>query len=106
VQLEEIMTDDLPQPDPPSADQRGSAPPSAPEALHRYSTAEITVEWRPGRCIHSGICVHALPLVFDPTRRPWIAAERASPDAIAAAISRCPSGALQYVRREARRGGA
>jgi hypothetical protein len=47
--------------------------------------------------------VHALPLVFDPKRRPWIEAERASADAIAAAVYRCPSGALRCVRHDGAR---
>ncbi|MEP6619040.1 MAG: (4Fe-4S)-binding protein [bacterium] len=68
--------------------------------VHEYRTALITVEWRPHRCQHSGNCVRALPAVFEPARRPWIMPESDTADAVAAAVSRCPSGALQYVRHD------
>jgi uncharacterized Fe-S cluster protein YjdI len=42
--------------------------------------------------------VRALPLVFDPRRRPWIDGAASDPDSIALAVSRCPSGALQLRR--------
>jgi len=65
------------------------------EPLHRYESGPLTVEWRPTRCIHSANCVRALPLVFDPSRRPWIDAAAADVEAIGRAVSGCPSGALQ-----------
>jgi CDGSH-type Zn-finger protein len=34
--------------------------------------------------------------VFDPTRRPWIRAHLADPNAIAEVVRRCPTGALHY----------
>jgi uncharacterized Fe-S cluster protein YjdI len=66
--------------------------------LHEYPAGPLTVEWRPGLCQHSGRCVRALPLVFDPRRRPWIDGAASDPDSIALAVSRCPSGALQLRR--------
>jgi uncharacterized Fe-S cluster protein YjdI len=66
--------------------------------LHEYAAGPLTVQWRPGLCQHSGRCVRALPLVFDPRRRPWIDGAASDPDSIAAAVSRCPSGALQLRR--------
>jgi uncharacterized Fe-S cluster protein YjdI len=68
------------------------------ETVHEYPAGTLTVEWRPGRCIHSGRCVHALPLVFDPRRRPWIDGSAGEQDAIARAVENCPSGALQLKR--------
>jgi uncharacterized Fe-S cluster protein YjdI len=68
------------------------------EPVHEYPTDALTVEWRPNRCIHSGRCVRALPLVFDPRRRPWIDMTAADADAIARAVNNCPSGALQLKR--------
>jgi uncharacterized Fe-S cluster protein YjdI len=65
------------------------------EPLHEYAAGELVVQWRPNRCIHSARCVRALPLVFDPRRRPWIDGAAADPDAIASAVHACPSGALQ-----------
>jgi uncharacterized Fe-S cluster protein YjdI len=66
-----------------------------PEELHEYQAGPLTVEWRPQLCQHSGRCVRSLPLVFDPRRRPWIDGTAADPESIAAAVSRCPSGALR-----------
>ena len=65
------------------------------EPLHEYPTPTLTVQWRPSRCIHSGKCVRALPLVFDPRRRPWIDMSGGEIEAIARAVRNCPSGALQ-----------
>jgi uncharacterized Fe-S cluster protein YjdI/CDGSH-type Zn-finger protein len=50
--------------------------------------------------IHSANCVRALRDVFDPQRRPWIEPAAASADAIAAAVLRCPSGALHFIRHD------
>jgi hypothetical protein len=49
-------------------------------------------------CIHSAICFHGLPGVFDPRKRPWITAEGGTTDEIVAQVSKCPSGALSYFR--------
>lgn len=84
----------------------GHAPPApdasneAPDLTRAYRSADgrITVEWYAGRCIHSANCVRALPRVFDPRRKPWVEPDAADADAIAAAVRRCPTGALQYVR--------
>jgi uncharacterized Fe-S cluster protein YjdI/CDGSH-type Zn-finger protein len=82
----------------------GAPPPEnasnkVPSGLTReYTRAEIRVEWYASRCIHSAACIRALPSVFDPRRRPWIDINAASADAIASAVVRCPTGALQYAR--------
>ena len=55
----------------------------------------VVVEWRPELCYHSRNCVSALPLVFDPDRRPWIDAGAASADDVRSAVAGCPSGALR-----------
>ena len=68
--------------------------------LQVYETAEITVTFDPDVCIHSGICVRGLPLVFDVQRKRWIRPELASPNDVAAQVSRCPSGALQFKMKE------
>lgn len=77
-----------------------SAPNRAPDLTRAYRADDITVEWYAGRCIHSANCVRALRQVFDPTRRPWVEPAAAPADAIAAAILRCPTGALHYVRHD------
>jgi uncharacterized Fe-S cluster protein YjdI len=75
-----------------------TAPDDSAEPLHEYPAGQITVEWRPTRCIHSGVCVRSLPLVFDPRRRPWIDTSAADVESIERTVSHCPSGAL-HIRR-------
>jgi uncharacterized Fe-S cluster protein YjdI len=75
-------------------------PAAADEDVRLYSTPEMTVEWRAGLCQHSGRCVKALPRVFSPARRPWIQLGETEVDAVEAAVARCPSGALHFVRHE------
>ena len=61
-----------------------------------YAAPEVTVFYDRGRCRHYAECVRGLPQVFDPTRRPWIRADLADPNAIAEVVRRCPTGALHY----------
>lgn len=75
-------------------------PNRAPELTREYATGEVTVQWYAGRCIHSANCVRALQRVFDPRRRPWVDPTAASAEEIVAAILRCPSGALHFVRHD------
>lgn len=70
-----------------------------PAGLTReYRSESIHVQWFADRCIHSADCIRALPEVFDPSRRPWIDIDAADAGRIAAAVERCPTGALHYVR--------
>ena len=66
------------------------------EIIKKYSSGELTVVWKPKRCVHAAICVKTLPQVYDPNDRPWIKADKASTKALIAQISKCPSGALSY----------
>jgi uncharacterized Fe-S cluster protein YjdI/CDGSH-type Zn-finger protein len=68
----------------------------ASRRLQTYSTEQITVTFDPTRCIHAAECIRAQPEVFDSRRRRWIRPELGSPDAIADAVHRCPTGALHY----------
>jgi uncharacterized Fe-S cluster protein YjdI len=68
--------------------------------IRRYTNGEITVVWEPGKCLHSQTCFYGLPTVFDPRKRPWVTMERASTEAIAAQVGRCPSGALTLAPAE------
>jgi CDGSH-type Zn-finger protein/uncharacterized Fe-S cluster protein YjdI len=63
-----------------------------------YESDSIRVHWDSSRCIHVGICLRALPQVFDTGRRPWVDIEGADADAIADAVERCPTGALRHER--------
>jgi uncharacterized Fe-S cluster protein YjdI len=60
-----------------------------------YPGEQFIVEWRQGRCAHSGNCVRSNPRVFNPRRSPWIQTEQVSDDEIRASVSQCPSGALR-----------
>jgi uncharacterized Fe-S cluster protein YjdI len=64
--------------------------------LQTYEADQITVTFDPNVCQHSGVCVRTLPSVFGVRRRRWIMPELAEPGEVAAAIERCPSGALRY----------
>jgi uncharacterized Fe-S cluster protein YjdI/CDGSH-type Zn-finger protein len=64
--------------------------------VQTYKAPGITVTFDPNLCIHSAVCLRTLPLVFDVRRRRWVAPEAASPEQVAAAIRKCPSGALQF----------
>lgn len=66
--------------------------------ISSYDAEGIRVTYDAARCIHVAECVHGLPDVFDPERRPWIDAGAASPDELAAVVRHCPTGALAYER--------
>jgi len=66
----------------------------------RYANDEITVEWKPEFCQHSGRCFTQLPSVFDPKVRKWINPNGASSKEIIEQVEKCPSGALRYFYNE------
>jgi putative methionine-R-sulfoxide reductase with GAF domain/uncharacterized Fe-S cluster protein YjdI len=70
--------------------------------LQVYETPEITVSFDPNMCKHTGVCLRTLPPVFDIRRSRWIRVEAEAPDQVAAAIQKCPSGALQFYRNVTR----
>ena len=65
--------------------------------IRSYESDAITVDYDLARCIHAAECVHGLPTVFDPERRPWIdPGQEADTGIITEVIDRCPTGALSY----------
>ncbi|RYD54946.1 MAG: hypothetical protein EOP56_17810 [Sphingobacteriales bacterium] len=68
------------------------------EITKKYSNEDITVVWKPDQCIHSTLCWKGLVNVFDPRKRPWVAIEGATTEAIMAQVDKCPSGALSYYK--------
>jgi len=70
------------------------------EILKKYSNGDLTVVWKPGLCIHSGVCVRTLPKVYNPKEKPWIKVENASTEELKAQIMKCPSGALSYLMND------
>jgi len=65
--------------------------------VQTYEAPGITVAFDPNLCVHSAVCLRTLPTVFDVRRRRWVAPEAASVEAVAAAVRKCPSGALRFV---------
>jgi CDGSH-type Zn-finger protein/uncharacterized Fe-S cluster protein YjdI len=63
-----------------------------------YVNDAIEVHWEPSLCIHVRNCVRGLKRAFDPSRRPWVDVDAAEPEAIAATILTCPTGALHFRR--------
>lgn len=61
-----------------------------------YTNGEITVHWKPDKCIHAAECVTKLPEVFDVKKRPWVTIEGATTERIIHTVELCPSGALTY----------
>jgi CDGSH-type Zn-finger protein/uncharacterized Fe-S cluster protein YjdI len=70
------------------------------DKIRHYADEKIDVSYDARRCIHAGECVRGLNVVFDTARRPWILLTAASSDEIAAVITKCPTGALHYTRRD------
>ncbi|WP_297798032.1 (4Fe-4S)-binding protein [uncultured Eudoraea sp.] len=66
------------------------------EIIKEYSNGDLTVVWKPKKCIHSAICVNTLPKVYDPNKKPWIEPKNASINELKSQIDKCPSGALTY----------
>ena len=66
------------------------------EIRKEYTNGDLTIVWKPKKCIHAAECVKALPKVYDPDRKPWIIAEGADTKALINQINKCPSGALSY----------
>ena len=66
------------------------------EVTKEYHIEDLTIIWKPVKCIHSGICVQKLPRVYNPKERPWIKPHNASVTELMTQIDACPSGALGY----------
>lgn len=62
----------------------------------KYSNGEVTIVWKPSRCIHSTKCFKGLPSVFDPAKRPWVNAAGSDTEHIIEQVKQCPSSALSY----------
>ena len=70
--------------------------PGNPRRLQTYETDAITITFDPTRCIHAAECIRTAPQVFDSRRLRWIRPDLGTPELIATAVHRCPTGALSY----------
>lgn len=66
------------------------------EIIKEYTRGDLTVVWKPKKCIHAAECVKRLPEVYNPKDKPWIKAENATIEELMSQIDACPSGALTY----------
>ena len=73
----------------------------SPKSKRRsYGGQGIVVSYNVKRCIHAAECVRGLPNVFDPKKRPWVQPDAAAADELVVVIERCPTGALQFERKD------
>lgn len=69
---------------------------SEKKKIQTYAGDDIVVQFDPNICAHAAACLRSLPAVFDVKRARWIDVKAGSKDEIAAAIAKCPSGALTW----------
>lgn len=68
--------------------------------FHQYPGKQIDVSWDKSRCLHVAECILGLRTVFDTGKTPWVRPDNEPANQVASVIHRCPTGALQYVRRD------
>ncbi len=64
------------------------------EKIREYTNGDVTIQWKPGLCIHSEKCWRGLSEVFKPKEKPWIQPEGVDSKRIVEQVGQCPSGAL------------
>lgn len=65
-------------------------------STREYTNGEITIIWKPEKCIHSGICVKTLPGVYNPKDKPWIKPENAQTQELISQVAKMSIRGLKY----------
>ena len=66
----------------------------------RYEGADADVQWDGRLCIHIGECGRAKNELFVGGRQPWCKPDSATPDEVVDVVTRCPTGALSFTRKD------
>lgn len=65
-----------------------------------YEGADADVQWDGRLCIHIGECGRAKNELFVGGRQPWCQPDCVTLDEVADVVTRCPTGALTYARKD------
>jgi CDGSH-type Zn-finger protein/uncharacterized Fe-S cluster protein YjdI len=72
--------------------------------IYEYPGEQVDVHWDERLCLHVGECGRAEGELFVGGRDPWCQPDAASVDEVAEICTRCPSGALTYIRKDGNMG--
>jgi len=80
-----------------------SEPTTVANGIETVEGQALTLKFEAQRCIHARFCVTGAPTVFlANVRGPWIHPDTVDVERLAAIAQECPSGAIQYRRKDGR----